>query len=58
MDKSLKGQFKNVERLNPKYITVIGDEEIKERKLKIKDNDTKEEVEIEMQDIISFFEGV
>ena len=58
MDKSLKGQFKNVERLNPKYITVIGDEEIKERKIKIKDNDTKEEVEIEMQDIISFFEGV
>lgn len=58
MDKNLKGQFKNVERLNPKYFAVIGDDEISKQMIKIKDNDTKEEKEVPIDDILNFFEGV
>lgn len=57
LNRSLKGQFKSVDRLNPKYLTVIGDTEIETNKIKIKDNDTKDEEEIEINDIIEYMEG-
>lgn len=57
LDRNLKSQFKSVDRLNPKYYTVIGDEEIKNKVIKIKDNDTKDEEEIDIDSIIDYMEG-
>lgn len=57
LNRSLKGQFKSVSRLNPKYLTIIGDDEIEKGKIKIKDNDTKEEEEIDIDDLIDYMEG-
>lgn len=57
LNRSLKGQFKSVGRLNPKYFTIIGDDEIEKGKIKIKDNDTKEEEEIDINDLIDYMEG-
>ena len=57
LNRSLKGQFKSVGRLNPKYLTIIGDDEIEKGKIKIKDNDTKEEEEIDIDDLIDYMEG-
>ena len=57
LNRSLKGQFKSVGRLNPKYFTIIGDDEIENGKIKIKDNDTKEEEEIDIDDLIDYMEG-
>lgn len=57
LNRSLKGQFKSVGRLNPKYFTIIGDDEIEKGKIKIKDNDTKEEEEIDIDDLIDYMEG-
>lgn len=57
LNRSLKGQFKSVSRLNPKYFTIIGDDEIEKGKIKIKDNDTKEEEEIDIDDLIDYMEG-
>ena len=36
LNRSLKGQFKSVGRLNPKYFTIIGDDEIEKGKIKVK----------------------
>ena len=57
LNRSLKGQFKSVGRLNTKYFTIIGDDEIEKGKIKIKDNDTKEEEEIDIDDLIDYMEG-
>ena len=57
LNRSLKGQFKSVSGLNPKYFTIIGDDEIEKGKIKIKDNDTKEEEEIDIDDLIDYMEG-
>lgn len=56
LNKNLKGQFKQVERLNPRYFIVIGDDELKEGYVTIKDNDTKEEEKIEIDSIISYLD--
>ena len=56
LDKNLKGQFKEIERLNPKYFIVIGDDELKSGQVKIKDNDTKEEESITIDEIINFLD--
>lgn len=57
LDKNLKGQFKSIDRLNPKFLTVIGDDELNNNTIKIKDNQTKEETEISIDDIIDFLES-
>lgn len=56
LSKNLKGQFKQVERLNPRYFIVIGDDELKSGYVSIKDNDTKEEEEIEIDNIIGYLD--
>ena len=56
LDKNLKAQFKQIERLNPKYFVIIGDEELLTNKVKIKDNDTKEEQEIDLFDLVDFLD--
>lgn len=56
LDKNLKAQFKQIERLNPKYFVVIGDDELINNKVKIKDNDTKEEEEIDLFSIVDFLD--
>jgi len=54
-DKNLKAQFKTVDRLNPRYIVVIGDDELKDNKVKVKDNETKFEEEIELDCLVEYF---
>ena len=54
LNKNLKGQFKSIERLNPKYFIIIGDDELKSGQVRIKDNDTKEEENIGIYDIIDY----
>ena len=54
LDKNLKAQFKQIERLNPKYFVIIGDDELKSGQVRIKDNDTKEEENIGIYDIIDY----
>ncbi|MFA5407499.1 MAG: histidine--tRNA ligase [Bacilli bacterium] len=54
LNKNLKGQFKEIERLNPAFFIIIGDDELKSGMVKIKDNDTKEEQEIGINDIVDY----
>ncbi len=56
MNKSLKSQFKSVERYNSKYLIVLNDEELRSNKVTIKDNKTKEEEQIGINDLIDYLD--
>ncbi len=49
---SFKPQFKLVDRVNPKYILIFGEEEVKENKVTIKNNDTKEQITLNIDEFI------
>ena len=56
MNRSIKSNFKQADRLGAKYIIIIGDEEINNNKLTIKDNNTKEEFKIQVDELVNFFD--
>ena len=55
MNRNLKSNFKQIDRLNPKYIIIIGEEELKNNQLTIKNNETKEQEIIKYDDLINYF---
>ena len=56
MGRGLKGQFKQADRLNSKYLIILNDEDLQNDMVKIKNNETKEETEVGIDYIIYFFE--
>ncbi|MDD2238485.1 MAG: histidine--tRNA ligase [Bacilli bacterium] len=56
LNKSLKAQFKSIERLNPKYLIILNDQDLKENKVTLKDNLTKEEQKIEINNLIDYLD--
>ena len=56
LNKSLKSQFKSVDRYNAKYLIVLNDEELAKDEIKIKDNKTKEEETIAINDLIDYLD--
>ncbi len=56
LSKSLKAQFKSVERLNAKYLIVLNEEEIKKDRITIKDTVTKEEKSMPITDLIDYLD--
>ena len=58
MDRSLKGNFKQAERLNTKYIIIIGNDEIENNMVTIKNNETKESKTVAFDNIVDYFDEV
>ena len=58
MNRSLKSNFKQAERLNTKYIIIIGNDEIENNTVTIKNNETKESKTVAFDDIIDYFDEV
>ena len=56
--RNIKANFKQADRLNAKYIIIIGEEEIKNKILTIKDNIKKEEYKVKEEELIDFLDGV
>ncbi len=56
MNRNLKSNFKQADRLKSKFIAIIGEEEIKNNKITIKNNNTKEEYKIDIDKIIDFLD--
>ncbi len=52
--RSLKGQFKQADRLNAKYIAILNSEDLNNNEIKIKNNKTKEE-EIISLDVLIYY---
>ena len=52
MGRNIKGQFKYADRLHAKYTLVIGDNELAEEKVSIKNMDTSEQRQVPLEDIV------
>lgn len=57
MNRSLKSQFKNADRLNTKMLIILNSEDIKNKVINIKDNLTKEEKKIKMSEIVDYLDA-
>ena len=56
MSRNIKGNFKQADRLGAKYIIIIGEEEVKSNILTIKNNNTKEEYKMNLEELIDFLD--
>lgn len=56
MNRNLKSNFKQADRLNSKHIIIVGEEEKKSQILTIKNNETKEEYKVKYDDLVEFFD--
>ena len=56
MNKSLKAQFKSVDRFNSKYLIVLNDNDLALDKVTIKDNKTKEEEKVSINDLVDYLD--
>ena len=52
MEKSFKNQFKSADRYNAKYLIILNSEDIKNFQVKLKDNETKEEELVNINDLV------
>ena len=56
MNRNMKSNFKQADRINAKYIIIIGEDEVKTNTLTIKNNKTKEEHKINLEDVVEFLD--
>ena len=54
--RNLKSNFKTADKLGTKYIIIIGEEEAKSGILTVKNNETKEEEKIKLENIIDYLD--
>lgn len=55
-DHSFKSNFKHADKLSAKFIIIIGSLEVETKILTVKDNQTKEEYKVKLEDIIDFLD--
>ncbi len=56
MNRNLKGNFKQADRLNASYVIIIGTTEMENDILTIKNNQTQEEYKVKHEELISFLD--
>ena len=56
MNRNIKSNFKQADRLNSKYVIIVGEEEVNSNILTIKNNITKEEYKINVEEIVEFLD--
>ena len=56
MNRNIKANFKQADRLNAKLIIIIGEEETESDILTIKNNSTKEEYKVQSEEVIEFLD--
>ena len=54
LNKSMKGKFKQVDKLNPTFTIMLGENEVNNNFVTIKDNATKESKEVNNEDLIDY----
>ena len=57
LNKSLKGQFKEADRLNAKYLIILNNEDLKKGLVNVKDNKTKEEEKVDINELAEYIIG-
>lgn len=56
LDKNLKNQFKQADRLRSKYLLILNEEDLKNDQVNIKDNKTKKEEKVDRDYIVYYLE--
>ena len=56
LGRNLKGQFKQADRLNAKFLIILNSDDIKEGLVNIKDNTTKEEKKVKEEELIDYLD--
>ncbi|ALC81817.1 MULTISPECIES: histidine--tRNA ligase [Bacillus] len=56
-NKKLKGQFKAAERRSAKFIAILGENELNEQKINVKDTETGEQLEIKLDEFVRFMKA-
>ena len=56
MNRKIASNFKVADKLKAKYVIIIGEDEVKNNILTVKDNNTKEEFKIKNSNIIDFLD--
>lgn len=56
MNRNLKSNFKQADRLNTRFIGIIGEDEKNNNYLTVKNNKTKEEIKVKYEDLIQFLD--
>ena len=54
LNKGLKGQFNEADRLDAKFLIILNNEDLKLGLVNVKDNHTKEEVKIDISEIVDY----
>jgi len=57
MNRGLKGQFKQADRLNAKYLVILNNEDLKMGLVNVKDNATKEEEKVDISELADYIIG-
>lgn len=53
LDRKMKGQFKAADRLNAKFVAILGEDELNNNKINVKMLETGEQKEIDLDDLIA-----
>lgn len=56
LNKGLKGQLKSADRFNAKFFIFLNDEDLKSMQVNIKDNRTKEEKKVSINDLVDYID--
>jgi len=56
LDRKIKAQFKAADRVQAKYVAVLGDEELKRNKINVKNMATGEQVEVNLDSLVQYFQ--
>ncbi|RLQ98099.1 histidine--tRNA ligase [Falsibacillus albus] len=54
-DRKIKAQFKAADRINSRFVAVLGEDELKQNKINVKNMETGDQVELPLQDFVSAF---
>ncbi len=57
LNKGLKGQFKAADRFKAKYLIILNNEDLKKGLVNVKDNATKEEVKVDLDELTEYIIG-
>lgn len=58
MDRNIKSNFKQADRLNASYVIIVGEDEVKNSRLTIKNNKTQEQTIIDLEKVYDYFSNV
>ena len=58
LDRKIKAQFKAADRMNARYVAVLGDDELNENKINLKTMATGEQTELPLEDFIDKFHEI